>query len=111
MSAIYDDISGIITVSFIVDTSHTSLLTAPLNIRISYDEDISSDLGYDGLVVNIDNKNQIITTNKENLNLYEYFNNKFFRLVKGMNHLIFKTDGGSCSVTMNCEFLRKVGGK
>lgn len=111
MSAIYDDISGIITVSFIVDTSHTSLLAAPLNIRISYDEDISSDLGYDGLIVNVDNKNQIITTNKENLNLYEYFNNKFFRLVKGMNHLVFKTDGGSCSVTMNCEFLRKVGGK
>lgn len=111
VSAQYDSDSGGISISYIVDTKHLSLLTALFTIRVEYTINDITDLGYDGLVVDIDNKNQIITTNKDTLNLYEYFNKKFFRLVKGMNHLTFKTDGGSCYITMNCEFLRKVGGK
>ena len=62
-------------------------------------------------MVDFDNENQIITTNKETLNMYEYFNKKFFRLVKGLNKLKIKTDAGTCKLTINCEFLRKVGGR
>jgi len=86
-------------------------MTAPLQISIKYNALSITNLEYDGLVVNFDNANQIITTNKETLNMYEYFNKKFLRLVKGLNKLRIKTESGSCKVILNCEFLRKVGGR
>ena len=65
----------------------------------------------DELVVEVDNKNQIMTCNRDGLNIYEYFgddygNHHFLRLVKGKNVLTFE---GSGVVTITCEFLRKVG--
>lgn len=111
ISAVYDVDSKTSKISYVADVNHTSVINAALTIKIIYQVDITTDLGYDGLTVDIDNMNQIITTNKESLNLYEYFNMKFFRLVKGLNKLKFSTDGGTCDVSIKCEFLRKVGGR
>ena len=62
-------------------------------------------------IINVDNKNQIITCNSDNVNIYKLFgdeagNHYFFRLVKGQNELSFEGDG---LITFNCEFIRKVG--
>ena len=111
MSATYDPDSKTATISYIADSNHAVAINAPLTITVKYRTTLTTDLGYDGLVVNVDNENQIISTNKESLNLYEYFNMKFFRLVKGINHLKFQATGGTCKITMTCEFLRKVGGR
>jgi len=111
MSAIYDEETNIVTVNYVADSSHDAVMTAPLQISIKYNALSITNLEYDGLVVNFDNANQIITTNKETLNMYEYFNKKFLRLVKGLNKLRIKTESGSCKVILNCEFLRKVGGR
>lgn len=74
---------------------------------------LSGDVNVDGdeLVVTIDNKNQIMDSNRLNFNIYEYFgdeygNHDFLRLVRGDNELVFT---GSGTVTITCEFLRKVG--
>jgi len=60
-----------------------------------------------GMIINIDNKNQLITTNITDLNLYPKFNNKFFRLIKGQNNLLIKGNG---IITITCEYPMKVGG-
>ena len=65
----------------------------------------------DELTVTVDNKNQIMTCNRDDLNIYEYFgdeygNHHFLRLVQGNNKLVFQ---GTGKVTIACEFLRKVG--
>lgn len=111
MSATFDSDTRIVTVNYIVDSGHTSVVNAPLTISIEYQATSTTDLGYDGLVVEFDNQNQIITTNKEALNMYEYFNKRFLRFVKGLNKLRIKTDSGSCKLTITSEFLRKVGGR
>lgn len=111
MSATYNEDTRTATINYIADSNHTSVINAPLEVIIQFDATSTTDLGYDGLSMDFDNENQIITTNKESLNMYEYFNKRFFRLVKGMNKLYMKTDSGSCKVTITCEFLRKVGGR
>lgn len=111
MSAVYDPETKLITLNYIFDTDHTSVANALLTIFVEYDEISTTDLGYDGLIVNFDNQNQIITTNKESLNMYEYFNRRFLRFIKGLNKLKIKTDSGSCKITITSEFLRKVGGR
>lgn len=111
MSATYDPETKKATVHYIADANHAAVINAPLTVTIKYKTTLTTDLGYDGLIVDIDNENQIIKTNKEALNLYEYFNMKFLRLLKGINHLKFKSTGGSCKITITCEFLRKVGGR
>lgn len=68
------------------------------------------DVDGDELEVFVDNKTQIMTCNKD-INIYEYFgdeygNHHFLRLLKGDNTLKFE---GSGTVTIECEFLRKVG--
>lgn len=110
-AATYDASTNTATIYYVADVNHISVINADLTIRIEYQSDASTDLGYDGLEVKIDNQNQIITTNKETLNMYEYFNMRFFRLVKGFNKLRLKTTGGTCKVILTCEFLRKVGGR
>jgi len=110
MSATYDPETKKAVVHYIADANHSAVINAPLTVTIKYKTTLTTDLGYDGLIVDVDNENQIITTNKEALNLYEYFNMKFFRLLKGVNHLKFKATGGTCKITITCEFLRKVGG-
>lgn len=109
LSATFDP-NGVVNINYIADSGHNSVISAPLEIRITFDRNYSVDYGYDNLVANFNNKNKIITTNKDNLNMYEYFNKHFFRLVKGLNKLNMKTDSGSCKVIIKCEFLRKVGG-
>lgn len=65
--------------------------------------------GLQNMIVNIDNQNGIIEVeNRINVNLYPYFNKKFFRLVKGENELQFNTDNGTCTITLSCEWRRKV---
>ena len=59
-----------------------------------------------GLEIYIDNKNQIIT-NSLGINLYPYFNMKFFRLIRGENILKIK---GDCRVSFICEFPVNIGG-
>ena len=111
MAATYDPGTRTVSVNYIADSNHTSVINAPLTIRIIYEANSTTDLGYDGLTANFDNLNQIITTNKEALNLYEYFNMKFLRLIKGINKLKFQTTSGTCKIKITCEFLRKVGGR
>lgn len=85
--------------------------------KFYYDEiesySVSGDAYVDGdeLVVFVDNKNQIMTCNRDNINIYEYFgddygNHHFLRLVQGDNTLAFQ---GTGTVTITCEYLRKVG--
>lgn len=56
--------------------------------------------------ISIDNENEIIT-NSESLNLYDGFNFKFFRLLKGINDIEFV---GNAIVKIDCEFPINVGG-
>ena len=69
--------------------------------------------------VTVDNKNQIMSCNCSDVNIYKQFgdtisddsvkfigNHYFVRLLKGDNKLTFE---GSGTVTFQCEFLRKVG--
>lgn len=58
------------------------------------------------ITIYIDNENEVIT-NSRNLNLYDYFNFEFFRLVNGYNNLEIS---GNAVVEMNCEFPINVGG-
>lgn len=111
MSAVFNKNSRTVTIEYIVDTNHTSVFNAPLSIIVEYNATSKTDLGYNNLVVNFDNENQIITTNKDTLNMYQYFNRKFLRFIKGLNRLRIKTDSGTCKVTISSEFLRKVGGR
>lgn len=53
----------------------------------------------------VDNENEIITNSKQ-LNLYDCFNFKFFRLVKGCNKLELK---GTADVEFICEFPLNIG--
>ena len=85
-------------------------MEALLTINVNYQLSIVTDLGMEGLVLSFDNDNQIITSNRDSLNPYKYFNMKFFRLLKGNNRLKLKTDAGEAKVIITCEFLRKVGG-
>lgn len=55
--------------------------------------------------ITVDNENEIITNSKQ-LNLYDCFNFKFFRLVKGCNNLEFK---GNAAVEFICEFPLNIG--
>ncbi len=65
--------------------------------------------GLQNMIVSIDNQNGIIVVeNRTNINLYPYFNKKFFRLVKGENELKFNTDNGNCTIVLSCEWRRKV---
>lgn len=70
-------------------------------------------------IATVDNKNQIMSCNCDNVNIYQQFGDKinddtikfignhyFFRLLSGDNKLAFE---GSGIVTFDCEFLRKVG--
>lgn len=67
-----------------------------------------------GLVLNIDNKNGIITHDGtgalENYNFYPFFNMKFFRLLQGKNEITIEPTGGTCTVNITCEFMRKAVG-
>lgn len=54
----------------------------------------------------IDNKNKIITSDS-GLNLYDYFNKKFLRLVRGENRLRVT---GSGTIKFICEFPVNIGG-
>lgn len=58
------------------------------------------------LTIYVDNKNQVITNDK-NLNLYPYFNMKFFRLLRGDNILKLS---GNASIKLVCEFPVNIGG-
>lgn len=75
--------------------------------------------GSDKFVATVDNKNQIMSCNASNVNIYKQFGEKinddavkfignhyFVRLLKGENRMAFE---GSGTVTFTCEFLRKVG--
>ena len=55
----------------------------------------------------VNNENEIITNNKE-LNLYDRFNFRFFRLLRGRNDLEFTAT--NATVDLICEFPVNVGG-
>jgi phage-related protein len=55
----------------------------------------------------IDNENGILSSNNPNINLYQYFNLNFFRLVKGINTLKFIGNG---TVRIICEYPVNIGG-
>ena len=58
------------------------------------------------LIIYVDNQNQVITNNKD-LNLYPYFNMKFFRAIRGDNILKIT---GNATVKFICEFPVNIGG-
>ena len=58
------------------------------------------------LEIDIDNENGVITNNMD-LNLYQYFNFEFFKLVYGDNQLEVI---GNCQLEIECEFPISVGG-
>ena len=60
----------------------------------------------DPLIIYVDNKNQVITNN-QGINLYPYFNMKFFRLIRGDNVLKIS---GHVRITFICEFPVNIGG-
>lgn len=79
----------------------------------------ATDDGSGKFVAIVDNKNQIMSCNCSNVNIYEQFGDKindnavkfignhyFVRFLKGENRLAFE---GSGTVKFDCEFLRKVG--
>lgn len=107
VKATYDEINRIVIIHYTVNVKYTELLEAGLHIDIQYNVDKDISLGLDGLVLNIDNENQIVTSNIDNFNAYDKFNFKFFRLIKGMNKIKFNSDG-KCIVNITCEFLHKV---
>ena len=53
------------------------------------------------------NNDTCVITNNADLNLYPYFNFKFFRLVRGYNTLSIT---GNCTLTIRCEFPINAGG-
>lgn len=66
-----------------------------------------SNVGAVPLVIMVDNENEIITNNRD-LNLYDKFNFKFFRLVRGRNNLTLTAD--NATVKYFTEFPINVGG-
>lgn len=110
LKALWDAETKTVTILYKCDPSHSSVMEALLTINVNYQLSIVTDLGMEGLVLSFDNDNQIITSNRDSLNPYKYFNMKFFRLLKGNNRLKLKTDAGEAKVIITCEFLRKVGG-
>lgn len=105
----WDPDNKVVTIHYVCDPNHTAVMDALMTIKVSYNLTVVTDLGMEQLHVSFD-KNQIINVNRDSLNIYEYFNKKYFRLLKGANKLTLKTDGGTAKVVITCEFLRKVGG-
>lgn len=58
------------------------------------------------MTITIDNENEVITNSKD-LNLYQFFNFNFFRLVRGTNCLEFN---GAADISIECEFPMNIGG-
>jgi hypothetical protein len=58
------------------------------------------------LLIDIDNRNQVITNN-QGLNLYDMFNLNFFRMVRGDNRLLLDGFG---TIKFTCEFPINIGG-
>lgn len=56
--------------------------------------------------LSIDNENEIITCNAIS-NPYQYFNFNFFRLCRGINHLVLNGNG---TIKITCEFPINIGG-
>lgn len=59
------------------------------------------------LSISIDNQNQVITNNLS-MNLYDSFNKKFFRMVRGQN--VLKINATSATIKFVCEFPVNIGG-
>ena len=113
----YNEANKTLWFNYVINKSIVDMMGASLVINLSYRQSRKVELGYAGVTVTVDNENQIITADKDGFNGYEYFNNKFFRLVKGVNNVEIKahsfndsddtTYTGSCTVNLTCEFLRK----
>ncbi len=93
------------------DTKVFRLINTSDNSRV-FELDLTSnaEASLNGVTVEINNLTGVMTNDRANLNLYKYFNNKFFRLLRGDNELRAEVDAGSCTLDITCEFLRKVAG-
>lgn len=96
-------IGGSILIENITDNSRLFQLNIP-------GEYVTNDSNTKAIII-VDNKNQVITCNSDNANIPDLFvdeagNHYFFRLKQGENVLNFQ---GTGIVTIECEFLRKVG--
>jgi len=101
----------LVEIKFVGDTKKISIKNNNENNReMAFDfSDFVYEDGKD-LIIKIDNKNKIITSNYDELNPYSYFNMRFIRLLRGNNNFDIATDG-QCEMKVTCEFLRKVGGE
>lgn len=86
--------------------------TGTKNVSLINQSDSGREFAFTGLPssvkeIEVDNENQIITDRTGGLNLYPYFNFKFFQLVRGDNIL---TLTNNCEVDIICEFPANIGG-
>ena len=65
-----------------------------------------SDLPSGGIVIRMDNENEVIYDSTETYDLYDYFNFQFFNLASGDNDLVLE---GSGTVTISGRYLYNVG--
>lgn len=112
-------ISGTQTVIFYNESSHSGYYMPKMEIGFSGSNSLSivnqsdnnREFKFENVptainTVYVDNEHCIIT-NDEDINLYPYFNYKFFRLKKGYNTL---TITGDCRLKFICEFPVNYGG-
>ena len=110
VEAVWDKEHKKIKIIYDFNSTNEELRSAKVNFNIKYNYNYIVDLGLQQLELTFDNDNQIITSNRDGLNFYKYFNMNFFRLLKGKNRLKIKTNKGKVNLIIECEFLRKVGG-
>lgn len=112
-------INGTQTIEFLNESSHNGYYMPILEIKMNGGGSISitneTDKGRTFKLTNVPaaasdilvNNDTCVITNNADLNLYPYFNFKFFRLVRGYNTLSIT---GNCTLTIRCEFPINAGG-
>lgn len=112
-------INGTQKIEFLNESSHNGYYMPVLEIKMNGGGSISitneTDKGRTFRLTNVPaavsdilvNNDTCVITNNADLNLYPYFNFKFFRLVRGYNTLSIT---GNCTLTIRCEFPINAGG-
>lgn len=112
-------INGTQKIEFLNESSHNGYYMPVLEIKMNGGGSITitneTDKGRTFRLTNVPaavsdilvNNDTCVITNNADLNLYPYFNFKFFRLVRGYNTLSIT---GNCTLTIRCEFPINAGG-
>lgn len=108
------DISKVKTVEFYNESSHPGFYKPYIEVELGESRSFSitnitdggrtmsfNDLPSGIKLIKIDNDCCVVMTDESGINLYPFFNFKFFRLAHGVNSLVFE---GDCKVRILCEF-------